>query len=99
MTSIISFSVIVWIFLDRFKKLWQSNKYSSIITSGLALLFGLAIAFLYNLDLVVELSLSEQSTILGYIFTGLAIMGGSSCINELLQKISNPFDTDITEGE
>lgn len=99
MTSIISFSVIVWIFLDRLKKLWQSNKYSSIITSGLALLFGLAIAFLYNLDLVVELALSEQPTILGYIFTGLAIMGGSSCINELLQKISNPFDTDITEGE
>lgn len=99
MTSIISFSIIVWIFLDRLKKLWQSNKYSSIITSGLALLFGLAIAFLYNLDLVAELSLSEQPTILGHIFTGLAIMGGSSCINELLQKIANPFDTDITEGE
>lgn len=99
MTSIISFSVIVWIFIDRFKKLWQSNKYSSIITSGIALLFGLAIAFLYNLDLVVELELSEQSTILGYIFTGLAIMGGSSCINEILQKIANPFlDTDIKEG-
>lgn len=99
MTSIISFSVIVWIFLDRFKKLWQGNKYSSLITSVMALLLGLAIAFLYDIDLIVELALSEQPTILGHIFTGLAIMGGSSCINEILQKIANPFDTDITDGE
>lgn len=99
MTSIISFSVIVWIFLDRFKKLWQGNKYSSLITSFVALLLGLAIAFIYGLDLVTELGLSDTPNIMGYIFTGLAIMGGSSCINEILQKIANPFDTDITEGE
>lgn len=99
MTSIISFSVIVWIFLDRFKKLWQGNKYSSLITSVMALLLGLDIAFLYDIDLIVALDLSEKATVLGHIFTGLAIMGGSSCINEILQKIANPFDTDITEGE
>lgn len=99
MTSIMSFSVIVWIFLDRAKKLWQGHKYSSIITSILALVMGLAVALLYHLDIVVELGLAEETTVLGIIFTGLSIMGGSSCINEILEKIANPYiDTDIKEG-
>lgn len=98
MKQILSFSLIIWILIDRFKGLWQGRKYSSIFTSLIALLLGLAVAFLYRLDIVVALELADEQTILGYIFTGLAIMGGSSCINEILEKIANPFDTDIKEG-
>lgn len=92
MTQIISFSIIVWIFIDRVKKLWERSKFSSIITSGVALLFGLLIAFYYKLDLVVALEIVEEASFIGYIFTGLAIMGGSACINEILEKIQNPFE-------
>lgn len=92
MTQIISFSVIVWIFIDRVKKLWERSNISSIITSLVALLFGLLIAFYYRLDLCVALELVDEASFIGYIFTGLAIMGGSSCINEILKKIQNPFD-------
>lgn len=96
MTQIISFSIIVWIFIDRVKKLWEHSKFSSIITSVVALVCGLLIAFYYRLDLCVALELVEETSIIGYIFTSFAIMGGSSCINEILKKIQNPFDT---EGE
>ena len=99
MTRIISFSLVIWILIDRFKKIWQPCKYSSIITSITALLLGLAVSFIYGLDLVTELGLSDTPNVAGVILSGFAIMGGSSCINELLQKIANPFDTDITEGE
>lgn len=103
MTQILSFSLIVWIFLDRCKKLWEHSKFSSIITSSVALFCGLLIAFTYHLDLVVALELSEEVTIIGYIFTGLAIMGGSSCIHEIIDKLHDPLGfTDVTddiEGE
>lgn len=99
MKQILSFSLIIWILIDRFKGLWHGHKYSSYITSLIALLLGIAVAFLYQLDLVVALELTDEQTVLGYIFTGLAIMGGSSCINEILEKVANPFiDTDIKEG-
>lgn len=97
MREILSFSLIIWILIDRFKRLWQGHKYSSYVTSLIALLLGLAVAFLYGLDIIVALELATDPTILGYFFTGLAIMGGSSCINEILEKIANPFDTDTTE--
>ena len=93
MTQIISFSIIVWIFIDRVKKLWEHSKLSSIITSVVALLCGLLIAFYYRLDLVVALEIVTEPSFIGYVFTGFAIMGGSSCITEFLQKIQNPFDT------
>lgn len=92
MTQIISFSIIVWIFIDRAKRLWVHSKFSSIITSVVALLCGLLIAFYYRLDLVVALEIVTEPSFIGYVFTGFAIMGGSSCINEILQKIQNPFD-------
>lgn len=97
MTTIISFSIIVWIFIDRVKRLWEQSKFSSLITSVVALAAGLLIAFFYHLDLVVELGMSAESSIIGYVFTGLAIMGGSSCINEILEKIQNPFNNQIGE--
>ena len=92
MTQIISFSIVVWILIDRIKKLWEPLKIKSLITSLVALGCGLAIALVYQLDLVVALELSETPSIIGYIMTAFAIMGGSSCINEILHKLQNPFD-------
>ena len=91
MTQIISFSIIVWIIIDRVKPLWESFKFKSILTSVIALLCGLVIAIFYHLDIIVALELAETESVIGYIFTAFAIMGGSSCINEILHKLNNPF--------
>lgn len=98
MTQIISFSLIIWILIDRAKKSWQNSKYKSYITTGIALALSLAVAFYYQLDLVVALDLASEKSIIGIIFAGIAMTGGSSCIAEIIEKISNPFDTDIKEG-
>ena len=91
MTQIISFSIIVWIIIDRVKPLWESFKYKSVLTSAIALVCGLVIALVYKLDLIVALEMADTESVIGYIFTAFAIMGGSSCINEILHKLNNPF--------
>lgn len=97
MTTIVSFSLIIWILIDRLKRLWEPSKFSSIITSIVALASGILIAFLYNQDLIVALEIAEDPTILGKIFTGIAIMGGSSCINEILKKFDLVDITDVIQ--
>jgi hypothetical protein len=88
MTQILSFSLIIWILIDRFKPLWEDCSIKSIITSGVALLLGGAVAVVYQLDIVVALGLSDVVSPLGMILTALALMGGSSCVAEIMEKIS-----------
>lgn len=88
MTQIFSFSLIIWILIDRFKGMWENSKYKSYITSGVALLLGAAVSIVYQLDIVVALGLSETASTLGIVLTALAMMGGSSCIAEIMEKIS-----------
>lgn len=97
MTQIISFSIIVWIFIDRIKPLWERFKWKSILTSALALACGLVIALYYHLDIVVALDLAETESIIGYVMTAFAIMGGSSCINEILDRLSGVAVYDIAD--
>ena len=57
------------------------------ITTGLALIAGLFIAFGYQLDLLLSIGLTEATSIGGKIFAGLAVAAGASCINEILAKV------------
>lgn len=88
MTQILSFSLIIWILIDRFKPMWESSPIKSYITSAIALLMGGAVAIVYQLDIIVALGLSDVASPLGIIFTALALMGGSSCIAEIMERIS-----------
>lgn len=88
MTQILSFSLIIWILIDRFKPMWEGSKFKSYITSAIALLMGGAVAIVYQLDIIVALGLSDVASPLGIIFTALALMGGSSCIAEIMERIS-----------
>lgn len=88
MTQILSFSLIIWILIDRFKQMWGGSKFKSYITSAIALLMGGAVAVVYQLDIIVALGLSDVASPLGIIFTALALMGGSSCIAEIMERIS-----------
>lgn len=85
MMRILYFSIIIWILVDRFKKIWEDSPYKSYITSAVALAFGIAVTFCYDLDLLFELQLVDYISIIGKIMTAIALMGGSSCINEILE--------------
>lgn len=91
MTQILSFSLIIWILIDRFKGAWEHLPCKSYITSGLALLLGGAVAIFYRLDIIVALGLAEETSALGIILTALSLMGGSSCIAEIIENIGHPF--------
>ena len=87
MDKIIAFSIIMWIIIDRFKKIWEASPYKSIITTVVALVFGAFFAFTYKLDMLYELNMVENLSIGGYICTALILTGGSSCIHEVLDKL------------
>ena len=86
MQSILMFSMILWVFLDRAKKLWAGLTWGKWLTTAAAVVTGLLLAIGYELDLLTALQLSQVQTTGGSILAGLAVAGGSSCIHELLQK-------------
>ena len=88
-TTIMMFSMVLWIFIDRAKKLWENVPWGKWITTGVAVAAGLAMAFAYGMDLFVALNMGAES-IGGKIFAGLAMAGGSSVINEVLAGIKKP---------
>lgn len=106
--KILYFSLIIWILIDRFKPLWADLKWSGYITNLVALAMGVAVAFTFDLDILVAMDLSEEVTILGKIFTSVALMGGSSCVHEILTiktqteveyKVISEADTKDFESE
>ena len=103
MTRILYFSIIIWILIDRAKKLWKDTKYGSYITSAVALAAGLLLSLYYHLDMLYALELTEEISIIGEIMTGFALMGGSSCIHEIIDGLKQEAqDTEyvfLTEEE
>ena len=86
-TTIISMSVILWVFLDRVKKAWASISFGNWITTGIATTVGIAFAFGYDLDLLVSLNIMDAISFGGKIFAGLSIAGSSSVINEIISGL------------
>lgn len=87
MQGILAFSAVLWVFLDRAKKLWAGLSWGKWVTTALALAAGLLLSFGYGLDLLQAAGLTEGVTLGGQIFAGLAVAAGSSCIHELLDKV------------
>ena len=87
MNGILMFSAILWVFIDRAKKLWAGLSWGNWLTTGMAVATGVLLAFGYGLDLLLAVGLTEGMSIGGQIFAGLAVAAGSSCINEILQKV------------
>lgn len=87
MSGILAFSAILWVFIDRAKKLWAEVSWGKWITTAAALAGGFLLAFGYGLDLLQAVGLTEGASLGGQIFAGLAVAAGSSCINEILTKV------------
>ena len=84
---IVSFSVLMWYCIDRFKLAWEGHPYGRYITMAVAAIFGFVLSFAYGLDLVYALGLVTEVTLVGKGLTALLLMGGSSAISEVIQKI------------
>ena len=57
------------------------------LTTGVAVATGFLLAFGYGLIYCLRWGLPKSMSIGGQIFAGLAVAAGSSCINEILQKV------------
>ena len=87
MSGILAFSAILWVFIDRAKKLWSGVSWGKWITTAAALAGGFLLAYGYGLDLLQAVGLTEGVSLGGQIFAALAVAAGSSCINELIEKV------------
>lgn len=89
LTIILCLSAVIWFILDRAKYLWSNCKYGKWVTFGSSLVLSCVSAFLLNLDLLNALSIISEITVIGKIFTALAISSGSSVVAELITFVKN----------
>ncbi len=84
---IIVVSILMWYIIDRFKPLWEDRRYGKYITIALSSLFAFALSFGYHLDIMAALGVVPDTGILGTVLTALTLMGGSSAVSELIERI------------
>lgn len=84
---IIVVSIIMWYIIDRFKPLWEGWMYGKYLTIALSAVFAFALAFGYKLDIMAALGVVADASVLGTVLTGLTLMGGSSAVSELIERV------------
>ena len=84
---IIVVSIIMWYIIDRFKPLWEGWQYGKYVTIFVSALFAFALSFGYGLDILAALGVIADAGILGTVLTALTLMGGSSAVAELIERI------------
>ncbi len=84
---IIVMSVIMWYVIDRFKPAWESWTYGKYVTIGIAAAFAFTLAFGFGLDLLLALGVTTEVSTIGIVLTALTLMGGSSAVSELIERI------------
>lgn len=84
---ILALSVVMWYCIDRMKPLWEGLTVGNYVTVAVAAVFAFCLSFAYHLDLVYALGLVDASSLMGTILTGLVLMGGSSAVSEIIEKI------------
>ncbi len=84
---IIVTSIVMWYIIDRLKPLWEGRKYGKYITIAVSALFAFSLSFGYGLDIMAALGVVAHTGILGTVLTALTLMGGSSAVAELIERI------------
>ncbi len=87
LTTITVVSIIMWYIIDRLKPLWADIPWGKYITTAVSGVFGAALAFGYELDLMQALGVAQEASLVGKVLTALLLMGGSSAVSELVGKI------------
>lgn len=88
LSLIVILSAIMWYLIDRAKKNWEGKSWGKYVTIGCSAIAAFAISFGYKLDLVYALGVVDSISLLGTILTAFALMGGSSCIAEIIGAAS-----------
>jgi hypothetical protein len=86
-TLIIACSTIIWYIVDRFHELWSNLSFGKYITIGIVGVLGILATLTFNLDIMVAVNVTSEVTVFGQICTVLLLMGGSSCIAEIIERI------------
>ena len=87
-TLILVLNTIMWYIIDNLKKnIWGGKPYGRYITILVAGLGAFALAFGYNLDIIVSLGIVDTVSKLGQTITALAMMGGSAVVSEIVEML------------
>lgn len=84
---IIAVSTIIWYIVDRFHGLWENLSWGKYLTIAIVAILGIIAVITFNLDILVAAQVVPDVTVFGQICTVLLLMGGSSCIAEIIQRI------------
>jgi len=84
---IIACSTIIWYVVDRFRELWDGLKYGKYVTMAIVAILGIIAVVTFNLDILTATGIVTDVTVFGQICTVLLLMGGSSCIAEIINRI------------
>lgn len=87
LTKILVLSGVIWYLVDRFKGMWESVSFHSMLTSLFALVLSAFAVLSLKLDLLMAVGVYDTPQIVGYCFTALAFASGSSGISEILDKV------------
>lgn len=68
------------------KMVWEDDMLS--IDRIGALIFGLAVSLVYRVDLILMVGISQHSTFLGFVLTGIIISRGANYAHDLLGKLN-----------
>lgn len=85
---LLAVSAIEWYVIDNLKnKVWGNLSFGSYITILVSLVASFALAFSFELDVLVAVGLMAEVSKAGIILTGFILSSGSSAIAELLEAI------------
>ena len=85
---LLAISAIEWYVIENLKKnVWGNLPWGNYITIGVSLVASFALAFAFNLDILVAVGLVDTVSQAGIMLTGFVLSSGSSALAELLEAI------------
>lgn len=87
-STITTFSAVVWYIIDRIKPMWSKLSWGKWITIGLSALLCGGGTIIFDLNIIAALGLTTSLPVVAqYVITTIILMSGSSCVSEILEKI------------
>ena len=84
---LLAISTIIWYITDRFRGLWDDLSFGKYVTMAVVAVLGILATVTFNLDILVAANVVTDVTVFGQICTVLLLMGGSSCIAEIIHRV------------
>lgn len=88
LTLLLTISAIEWYVIENLKKnVWGNFSWGHYVTIIVSLVASFALAFSFQLDILVAVGIVETASKAGIMLTGLVLSSGSSALAELLEAI------------